>query len=57
MTEFVALVAVGVLVLGLGVLAAGCLVTAVGWLVMRVVGRRGADGPEAPVRGHWPQGE
>jgi len=56
MTEFVALVAVGVLVLGLGVLAVGCLMTAVGWLVVRVVGRRGPDGPDAPVRGRRPHG-
>lgn len=39
MTEFVALVALGVLVVGLGVLAAAYLVTAVGWLVVRGVRR------------------
>ena len=41
MAEFVTLVALGVLVVGLGVLAAACLVTAVGWLVLRGVGRSG----------------
>jgi hypothetical protein len=40
MTEFVALVAVGVIVVGLGVLVAACLLTGVGWLVLRRV-RRG----------------
>ena len=41
MTEFVTLVALGVLVVGLCVLAVACLVTAVGWLVLRGVRRRG----------------
>lgn len=45
MTEFVALVALGVLVLGLGVLAVGCLMTAVGWLVMRGVRHSGSLTP------------
>ena len=40
MTEFVALVALGVLIVGLGVLAAAYLLTVVGWLVVRGV-RRG----------------
>jgi hypothetical protein len=40
MTEFVTLVALGVLVVGLGVLAAAYLLTTVGWLVFREV-RRG----------------
>ena len=41
MTEFVALVALGVLVVGLGVLTAAYLLTAVGWLVVREVRRSG----------------
>ena len=41
MTEFVALVALGVLVVGLGVLAAAYLLTVAGWLVLRGVRRRG----------------
>jgi hypothetical protein len=39
MTEFVALVALGVLVVGLGVLAAAYVLAAVGWLVARGVRR------------------
>jgi len=39
MTEFVTLVALGVLVVGLGVLAAAYLLTGVGWLVVRGVRR------------------
>ena len=51
MTEFVALVALGVLVVGLGVLAAASLLTTVGWLVVRGVrrsrlARHGTDGGE-----------
>jgi len=45
MTEFVALVALGVLVLGLGVLVASCVMMAVGWLVLRGVRRSGPPGP------------
>jgi hypothetical protein len=41
MIEFVALVALGFLVVGLGVLAAAYLLTAVGWLVVRGVRRSG----------------
>jgi hypothetical protein len=41
MTEFVALVAVGALVVGLGVLAVAYLLTAVGWLVVRGARRSG----------------
>lgn len=37
MTDFVTLVALGVLVVGLGVLAAAYLLTAMGWLVVRGV--------------------
>jgi hypothetical protein len=37
MIEFITLVALGVLVVGLGVLAAAYLLTAVGWLVVRGV--------------------
>jgi hypothetical protein len=48
MTEFVTLVALGVLVVGFGVLAAAYLLTALGWLVVRVVRRGG---------GHRPAGE
>ena len=56
MTEFVALVALGVLVLGLGVLVVSCVMTAVGWLVLRGVRRSGPlgpgmrDGADHPVR-------
>jgi len=45
MTEFVTLVALGVLVVGLGVLAAAYLLTAVGWLVVRGVRRAGLARP------------
>jgi hypothetical protein len=45
MAEFVALVALGVLVLGLGVLVVSCVMTAVGWLVLRGVRRSGPLGP------------
>jgi hypothetical protein len=41
MTEFVILVALGVLVVGLGVLVAAYLLTAVGWLVVRRIRRSG----------------
>jgi hypothetical protein len=41
MTEFVTLVALGVLVVGLGVLLAAYLLTTVGWLVVRRVRRSG----------------
>jgi hypothetical protein len=44
MTEFVTLVALGVLVSGLAVLAAGFLLAAIGWLVVR------------SVRPGWPAG-
>ena len=37
MMEFVSLVALGALVVGVGVLAAAYLLTAVGWLVLRGV--------------------
>jgi hypothetical protein len=37
MAEFVTLVAIGVLVVGLGVLAGAYVLTAVGWLVVRGV--------------------
>jgi hypothetical protein len=56
MTEFVALVALGVLVLGLGALVVSCVMTAVGWLVLRGVRRSGPlgsgmrDGADRPVR-------
>jgi hypothetical protein len=40
MTEFVTLVAIGVVVVGLGVVTAAYLLTAVGWLVVRTVRRR-----------------
>ena len=54
MTEFVAMVALGVLVVGLGVLATAYLLTAVGWLVVRGVRRSGPgrsgtdDGAQRP---------
>jgi hypothetical protein len=41
MTEFVTLVALGVLVVGLGVLVTAYLLTTVGWLVVRRVRRSG----------------
>jgi len=41
MTEFVALVALGVILVGLGVLAAAYLLMVVGWLVLRGVRRSG----------------
>jgi hypothetical protein len=44
MTEFVSLVALGVLVVGLGVLAVACLLTALGWLVVHGVRRSGPSG-------------
>jgi hypothetical protein len=50
MNEFVALVALGVLLVGLGVLAAAYLLTAVGWLVIRGV-RRGDEADIRPSRG------
>ncbi|MBM7805820.1 ABC-type transport system involved in cytochrome bd biosynthesis fused ATPase/permease subunit [Geodermatophilus bullaregiensis] len=53
MTEFVTLVAVGVVVVGLGVLAAGFLLTAVGWLVSHLVSHSGSTGPR--VRGGGPR--
>jgi len=45
MSEFVTLVALGVLVVGLGTLAAAYLLTAVGWLVVRGVRRSGLVRP------------
>ncbi|MGY1738796.1 hypothetical protein [Geodermatophilus sp. SYSU D00684] len=48
MTEFVALVAAGVVVVGLGALAAGSVLTAVGWLAVRLV-RHGGDGGPGPL--------
>ena len=45
MNEFVALVALGVLVLGLGVLAVSCLMAAVAWLVVLGVRHSGSAGP------------
>lgn len=45
MTEFVTLVVLGVLVVGLGVLVAACLLTAVGWLMARAVRHNGPTGP------------
>jgi hypothetical protein len=57
MTEFVTLVALGVLVVGLGVLAVACLLTAAGWLVVREVRRSGParlgmrDGEHRPPLG------
>ncbi|MGY1725441.1 hypothetical protein ACI79J_00570 [Geodermatophilus sp. SYSU D01062] len=48
MTEFVALVAAGVVVVGLGVLAAGSVLTAVGWTAVRLV-RNGGDGGPGPL--------
>jgi len=45
MTEFVALVALGVLLVGLGVLAAAYLLMVVGWLVLRGVWRSGLTTP------------
>jgi hypothetical protein len=51
MTEFVTLVALGVLVVGLGVLAVAYLLTAVGWLVVRGVRR------SAPARPRMRDGE
>jgi hypothetical protein len=57
MTEFVALVASGVLVLGLGVLVVSCVMTAVGWMVLRGVRRSGPvragmrDAEDRPARG------
>jgi hypothetical protein len=56
MTEFVALVAVGVLVVGLGVLVAAYVLTLVGWLVLRGIRRSGlttlgaSNGENRPAR-------
>jgi hypothetical protein len=44
MSEFVTLVALGVLVVGLGALATAYLLTAVGWLVVHGVRRSGLAG-------------
>jgi hypothetical protein len=57
MTEFVTLVALGVLVVGLGVLAAAYLLTAVGWLVVRGVRRGEPTRSTAREGGHPPPGE
>jgi hypothetical protein len=57
MTEFVTLVALGVLVVGLGVLATAYLVTALGWLVVRVVRRSGRARSGTRSGGHRPTGE
>lgn len=51
MMEFVTLVALGVLVVGLGVWVAAWLLTAVGWLVFRGV-RRGLLARETGDRRH-----
>ncbi|GAB3301763.1 hypothetical protein GCM10027451_05300 [Geodermatophilus aquaeductus] len=53
MAEFVALVAAGMLVVGLGVLAACSVLTAAGWLVVRLV-RHG--GPPRPGGAGGPDG-
>jgi uncharacterized membrane protein YjgN (DUF898 family) len=47
MAEFVTLVALGVLVVGLGVLAAAYLLTAVGWLVVRGIRHSRLARPQA----------
>ena len=57
MTEFVTLVVLGVLVVGLGVLAAAYLLTAVGWFVVRRVRRSGQTGPGTRDGRHWPPHE
>jgi hypothetical protein len=56
MTEFVTLVALGVLVVGLGVLAAAYLLTAVGWLVVHGFRRRGRTRIGTRGGGHGPLG-
>lgn len=56
MTEFVALVALGVLVVGLGVLAVAYVLAAVGWLVIRGVQRSGPARPGTRDGEHWPPG-
>jgi hypothetical protein len=57
MTEFVTLVALGVLVVGLGVLAAACLLTAAGWLVGRGIRRSGPVRPGTRDGEHRRPGE
>jgi hypothetical protein len=57
MTEFVTLVALGALVVGLGVLVAAYLLAAVGWLVVRGVRRGGRTGPGTRGGRHWPPHE
>jgi hypothetical protein len=57
MTEFVTLVALGVLVVGLGVLAAAYLLTGVGWLVVRGVRRSGLARLGTRGGGHRPSRE
>jgi hypothetical protein len=57
MTEFVTLIALGVLAVGLGALAAACLLTAVGWLVVRGVRRTGLAGSGTRDGGHRPHGD
>jgi hypothetical protein len=57
MTEFVTLVALGVLVVGLGVLAAAYLLTGVGWLVVRGVRRSGLARLGTRSGGHRPSRE
>ena len=56
MTEFVTLVALGVLVVGLGVLAAAYLLTAVGWLVVHGFRRSGRTRIGTRGGGHGPLG-
>ncbi|MBB3085476.1 hypothetical protein [Geodermatophilus sabuli] len=57
MTEFVTLVALGVVVVGVGVLVAAYLLTAVVWLVARGVRRRGQVGPSPRDHERPPRGE
>jgi hypothetical protein len=57
MAEFVSLVALGVLVVGLGVLAAAYLLTAAGWLVVRGIRHGGSAGTRTHDGERRPTGE